>query len=259
MYRNLILLVLSIVLSLPSPVFSQGLVEEELKQSERTCRMVFPEKPSGSPRFVYLFDGKENHKLYLSAVNFSPVVKLPFGEITIIMAPKPIVDIENIPASYPKLRLSKELRNFYLFLTPDSKNKAMPLRMQMVSIDSGKFKPGDTLWYNLTQHNIAAKLGQEKLALRPRKSAISKKPRGESGYYDAQFVFQANGKGDFRRITEQRWWLDVSSRYVGFIADRGGRLPRIYFFRDYRSKFKDEPLDEEPVEDSTEDLAGGNG
>ena len=249
------LVFLSILWSLVAPAFAQ---QKELKQAERTCRMVFPEKPSSAPRFVYLFDGKKNHRIFLSAVNFSEVVDLPFGEITITMAPKPITatDREEIPKAYPKLRLSEEVRNFYLFLSPNKDNKVMPLRMQPVNIDSRKFKLGSTLWYNFTNHKIAAKIGKAKLALNPKKSAIVEKPRDDSGYYDAAFIFQRNSKGDFLKITEQRWWLDASSRYVGFISDRGGRLPRIYFFRDYRTKFKEikeevipiEPVREAPVE-----------
>ncbi|MBT8045216.1 MAG: hypothetical protein KJO79_09725, partial [Verrucomicrobiae bacterium] len=66
-------------LLLVTSVFSQ-----ELKKTDRTCRVVFPEKPSNSPRFVYLYDGKDNHKLYLSPVNFSDVVELKSGDITLI-------------------------------------------------------------------------------------------------------------------------------------------------------------------------------
>jgi len=233
MYRNF--LFISLIVSLFVPVFSQ-----ELKNSARTCRLVFPEKPSGSPRFVYLYDGNDNHKVHLLAVNFSDVVKLKSGDITLIMAPKPISDPKNIPDEYPKLLLPKEVRNFYIFLEPDMKNKVIPLHMRMYSIDSEKFDLGDTLWYNFTKHRITAKLGERELLLLPGKSAISKKTQRESGYCDAEFKYQPSSTGKYRRITEQRWWLDVTSRNVGFVSSRGGGLPKIYFFRDFRSKLTDE-------------------
>jgi len=251
MYRKI--LFISLVFSLFAPVFSQ-----ELKNSVRTCRLVFPEKPGGSPKFVYLYDGDANHRIYLTGVNFSKVIKLKSGDITLVMAPKPISDPENIPAKYPKLRLPKEVRNFYIFLAPDIKNKVLPLRMRMLNIDTAKFDIGDTLWYNFTRHNVVAKLGESKLLLPPGKSAISKKPRRESGYYDAAFMYQPNSTGKYRRITEQRWWLDVESRNVGFVANRGGRLPKIYFFRDFRSKLTDKERKEMEDEIREEDPNGPN-
>ena len=230
--HNKLLIPLVIFLSVVS-VFSQ-----DLKKTDRTCRMVFPEKPSNSPRFIYLYDGKDNHKLYLSAVNFSDVVKLKSGDIDLVIAPEPIIDPENIPSEYPRLSVPAEIKNFYIFLALDKKNKVMPLQMRMINLDDGKFNLGYTLWCNFTNHRIAAKLGQSKMSVAARKSTISKEPLPSSGYYKAELIFQPNSTGKFRRITEQQWWFDASSRHVGFIADRGGRLPRIYFFRDFRSKRK---------------------
>ena len=54
MFRSIAISAL-IILSI-SPGFSQ-----DLRKSERTCRLVFPEMPSGFPRFIHLFDGKDNH------------------------------------------------------------------------------------------------------------------------------------------------------------------------------------------------------
>ncbi|MBT8038417.1 MAG: hypothetical protein KJO21_12825 [Verrucomicrobiae bacterium] len=219
------------MLSLASSVFSQ-----EPKKTDRTCRLVFPEKPSKSPRFVYLYDGKDNHRIYLSAVNFSDVVKLKSGDLTLVIAPEPITDPENIQPAYPKISVPKEIKNFYIFLASDEKNKVMPLQMRMINLNNGEFNLGDTLWCNFTNHSIAAKLGQSKMSVAAKKTTISKGPLPSSGHYKAEFIFQPNSTGEFRRITEQQWWFDASSRYVGFIADRGRRLPGIYFFRDFRSK-----------------------
>lgn len=217
-----------LVLSL-APGFAQ-----DQQMSGRTCRLVFPEKPSNSPRFVYLFDGKKNTQVYLSAVNFSDVVKLAPGDVSLVMAPEPINDPEAIPPEYPRLAVAKEIRNIYVFLSPDPRNQKLPLSMSLVSLDAGEFKIGCTLWYNFTNHRIAAKLGDTKISVDARQSVISGGPLRENGYYTAEFVFQPNSTGDFRKITEQQWWFDANCRYVGFIVDRGTRLPRIYFFRDFR-------------------------
>ena len=118
------IVIISLLASLIAPVFSQ-----DLKKNERTCRLVFPEKPSDSPIFIYLYDGKDNHRLYLSAVNFSDVVELKLGDINLVMAPEPVDDPENIPLGYPKLFISEKIKNFYVFLSVDEKNIKIPLKM----------------------------------------------------------------------------------------------------------------------------------
>jgi hypothetical protein len=221
--------ILALFLATLAPAFSQ-----DLKKSERTCRLVFPEKTNDSPKFVYLYDGKENRRVFLSAVNFSDVVELRPGDINLVMAPEPIADPENIPPGYPRLSVPEAIRNFYIFLSVDEANKVLPLKLKMINLDAAQFDLGKTLWCNFTNHQIAAKLGDKKMSVAAGKTTISEKPLSEDGYYKAEFIFQPDSTGDFRRITEQSWWFDADCRYVGFIADRGGMLPKIYFFRDFR-------------------------
>lgn len=216
---------------------STGLgLSQEIKKNARTCRLVFPEKPSNSPKFVYLYDGEQSHRVYLSAVNFSDVVEIKSGDVSLVMAPEAISDPENIPPEYPRIQIPEQVKNFYVFLSADKKTPAMPISMNLLNLDSGEFQPGNTLWYNFTNHRIAAKLGESNMTLAARKSTVSKAPLPENGYYRAEFIYQPNSTGDFRKITEQQWWFDADCRYVGFIVDRGVRLPGIYFFRDFRSK-----------------------
>lgn len=215
---------------------STGLgLSQEMKKNDRTCRLVYPEKPANSPKFVYLYDGKESHRVYLSAVNFSDVVEITSGDLSLVMAPEAISDPKNIPPEYPRILIPKNVKNFYLFLSPDEKNQVMPISMNLLNLDTGKFQLGSTMWYNFTSHRIAAQLGESKMTIDARKSAISKEPLPENGYYRAEFIYQPNSTGDFRKITEQQWWFDADCRYVGFIVDRGVRLPGIYFFRDFRN------------------------
>lgn len=228
------MLVKIIVLGLVA--ISSGLgLSQEIKKNDRTCRLVFPEKPANSPKFVYLYDGEKSHRVYLSAVNFSDVVEIKSGDVSLIMAPEAISDPENIPPEYPRIQIPEQVRNFYVFLASDQKNQVMPISMNLLNLDTGKFQLGNTLWYNFTNHRIAAKLGESKMTVGARKSTISKEPLSENGYYRAEFIFQQNSTGDFRKITEQQWWFDADCRYVGFIVDRGSKLPGIYFFRDFRN------------------------
>lgn len=204
------------------------------KERKRTCRIVFPERPNNAAKMAFLFDGKSSQEVYLSSMNFSPVISLSAGDITLFMSANSITDLENIPQDTPRLNIPKEIDDFYIIMTPDPANKTLPLKMTMVSITTGKLKKGETLWFNTTGHHIVAKLGQSKMSVAPKSQTVTKKPMLTSGYYAAEFGYHANGKEPLARITEQMWWHDEKSRHLGFIVNSGGKLPKIYFFRDFR-------------------------
>lgn len=201
---------------------------------KRTCRIVFPERPNDAPKVAYLFDGKESQQVALPSMNFSKVIALPKGELTLLMTPTAITDLENLPLSAPRLKIAEGVQDFYILVTPDPSNSTLPLRMNMVNTSNGKLKPGETLWFNLTDHRIVANLGKSKMSVKPKGRTVSKNPASKSGYYRAEFGYQRHGEGDFQRVTEQHWWHDAKSRHVGFIVNTGGRLPKIYFYRDFR-------------------------
>jgi hypothetical protein len=213
------------------PVYAQEL---EPKKSKRTCRLVFPERPNNAPKIVCLFDGKENQKVFLPSMNFSKVISLPKGDITIMMAKNEITDLENLPKGAPILKIPETVKDFYILVTPDPSNKNLPVKMNLVNAGDGKLVPGKTLWFNLTKHRIVANLGKSKMMVDPKGWSITDGPLPQSGYYRAEFGYQVEAKGKARRITEQQWWHDVNSRHLGFIVSSGGRLPKIFFFRDFR-------------------------
>ncbi len=204
------------------------------KERKRTFRLVFPERPNNSPKIAHMFDGKTSQEVYLTSMNFSPVISLSAGDITLYMSPNPISDPETIPAGTPQLNIPKEITDFYIIVTPNLKNKMFPLKMNLVSLVDGKLGLGETLWFNTTKHQIVANLGQSKLSVSPRGQTVTKNPLNDDGYYDAKFGYRAEGEGELARITEQKWWHDQKSRHLGFIVNSGGKLPKIYFFRDFR-------------------------
>lgn len=200
----------------------------------RTCRIVFPERPKDAPTAAHLFDGMGSRQATLPSMNFSEVIALPLGEITLLMTAEEIKDPANVPQGAPKMRIPEAVKHFYLLVSSDPANPTLPLKLKMVSAGDGELKPGETLWCNLTDHRIQAKLGDISLLVEPGGQAVSKDPLPKSGYYKAEFTCQPNGVGDFQRITEQQWWHDAGSRHVGFMVNTGGRLPKIFFYRDFR-------------------------
>lgn len=225
------------------------MLSNTLKAQSRSCRVVFPERPQDAPKSAYIFDGSDSQSVTLPSMNLSEVIKLPSGELTIAMTPNKISDPKALPPKSPFLRIPEKLMEFYIIITPDPTNKEFPIKMNLVDAGAGKLKSGETLWYNFTEHRIAAKLGSADLTVDPGGRAVSKDPAPTSGYYIAKFIYQAQGKGEYAPITEQSWWHDASSRHLGFMFNSGGKLPKIYFFRDFRV-----PENEETTEVTTEVL-----
>lgn len=205
-----------------------------LHANPRSCRLVFPERPQSAPKIAYLFDGSKSQGVSLPSMNLSEVIELPGGELAIAMLASAISDPELLPPQAPVLKIPEGVMDFYIIITPDPENKILPIKMNLVDTGGGKLKAGETLWYNFTGHRIAAKLGSAQMTVDPQGRTISKDPMPASGYYVAQFAFQANGKGAYAPITEQSWWHDAKSKHLGFMYNTGGKLPKIYFFRDFR-------------------------
>lgn len=211
-----------------------SLAANTLHAKSRTCRLVFPERPQAAPKTAYLFDGTKSQSVTLPSMNLSEVIELPDGELTIAMIASPISDPELLPPKAPLLKIPELVTDFYVVITSDPENKVLPVKLNIVDAGAGKLKPGEILWFNFTAHRIAAKLGTADMVVDPGGRAIAKDPVPASGYYVAKFAFQAEGKGAYAPITEQSWWHDSKSRHLGFMYESGGKLPKIYFFRDFR-------------------------
>jgi hypothetical protein len=206
-----------------------------LQAEPRSCRVVFPERPRGAPKIAYLFDGSESRRTSLPSNNLAPVIELPGGELTITMTREEVDGPQALPPDAPRLMIPEGVSDFYILLTSDFENPHVPVRMELVDPEASRLKRGETLWFNRTAHRIIARLGDSEISVNPRSESVSKSPVPKSGYYKAEFSYQLNGEGPEARITEQQWWHDTASKHLGFIVDTGDKLPKIFFYRDYRA------------------------
>jgi hypothetical protein len=207
--------------------------QADTTESKRTCRVFFLERSADAPGEAFLFDGTHSQKVALSSMNLSRIIELPPGEITLGLTPNEVLDPETFPEGVPRATIPEAYTDFYLIMTSDPTNRIIPIRMHAIQID-GKLKSGETLWINLTQHNILAKLGNQTLMIPHKKQKICPAPLSESGYYSANFSYQRNATGKFLPIMNKSWWLDHQSKHLGFIVGTDARLPKIFTIRDRR-------------------------
>lgn len=208
---------------------------KENSSKEKSCRLIYLHKPANAPDEAYLFDGKVSHKVTLPAMNFSQVVKLPGGKLTLGMTPKEVSDPKNFPASAPTIHIAENVSYFYLIVTSDPANKVLPVKMLPIDTSSNKLSNGQTLWLNFSSQRIVGKLGEQPLEIPAGSRKVTDAPIKNSGYFKAQFAYIPKGGKDFLPIMSKSWWHDQNSKYLGFIIDTEERLPRVYTFRDYRN------------------------
>lgn len=204
------------------------------EKPERSCRIIYLERPADAPTEAHLFDGLISHKVSLSSMNFSEVIMLPAGPLTIGMTPNQVTAPEDFPEGAPTVKIPAAITDLYLVLASDPENKVLPIRMLALDVSAGQLKPGQTLWVNLTTHQIAGKLGNETLMVPSGGKVVGKPPLASSGYYKAAFLYQPDGKKEFMPVMQKSWWFDAKSKNLGFIIQSGGRLPKIFTFRDHR-------------------------
>ena len=221
------LLCLLTLLTVCLPTFAQ---KEE--GPVRRCRVIFIERPRDAPDKAYLFDGIKSHAISLSSMNLSETITLSPGSTTIGISAEVVQDPELFPPTAPSAKIPTNTKEFYLILLSDPNNKHFPVKCMAMGSGGEMVNLGETLWVNLSRNVISGKIANKEITVNPGKSLVGKAPLNKPGYYKVEFDYQQLGKKEFQPIMRKTWWFDPQSKYLGFILNKGDRLPKIYTFRD---------------------------
>lgn len=202
---------------------------------QRTCRILFLGASSGAPRELLLFDGMTSRKVQLPDMNLSPVYDLPAGPLKLRLLQKEPSNPEGVPAAAPSAIVGEDVTHFYLIASPDATNAYLPVAMQVINADFGKFAQGEMLWLNITDKRIAGTLGTQKLDLQPKSRTISKAPVNGAGSYPVALYYQFPADKKVWPICETSWSHNPAGRTVMFvISEPGNKIPRVMGFPDFR-------------------------
>jgi len=205
----------------------------------RSCRILFLGAPSGAPEKLQLFDGVNCQEVELPQMSFSPVYRLPAGEMVLRLLTTPPLKPEEVDPTAPKAAIGAAVTDFYLILNSDPANKTVPIRMQVIDADAAKFKPGQMLWFNLTPNSVGGQVGSEQLAMAANSRVILNAPATGSGDYKVNLSFRLPGSEVLYPLCETSWAFDPRARTVQFVVvQEGSRAPRILGFPDYREQEK---------------------
>ncbi|QTN32430.1 hypothetical protein HZ994_08835 [Akkermansiaceae bacterium] len=213
-----------------------------LPAAERTCRVLFLGTAGSAPESLQLFAGKGSQKIELPRMNLSPVYTLPPGDITLFLLENAPEKPEDIPAGSPKAFLAESISDFYLFISDNRENEALPFSMRIIKANPDKFRDGQLLWFNLTGNLIAGEIGTRKLMLRPMARQIMREPAKATGDYPVDIQYRLPGETDSWPLCATKWLHNPSARIIMLILPESGtRIPRIMSFTDFREKPAEQP------------------
>lgn len=202
--------------------------------AKRTCRLLFLNAPPNAPKEIYLYDGVETRKVELPSMNLSDVYPVSGDAPAVRLLAAPVKKPEELPTGAPTAKLGENVRDFFIIVAPDPKNKVVPLQMQIIDAGGAKFGKGRMMWYNLTDDAIAGMLGKQKLALKPHSRAILEPPATGQESYPVELFYQAPG-GQVQPISRTQWLHDPRSRMLMFIhGGANGVAPQVTGFKDFR-------------------------
>lgn len=204
-----------------------------------TCRILFLNAANDAPKKLHLFDGATSQEVELPRMNFSPVYKLASGDRTLVLSPTPYAAPEEIDPKAPRVTVPASVKDFYLLVANDSSNSVSPISLQLVPVDDSKFRNGEMLWFNLTQHEVGGRIGKQQLAMKPQSKAYLKEPASKSEDFPVKIAYRIEGKKDLYPLCETKWRHDTRSRTIVFVMqEKGTRTPRVMGFSDFRNPEK---------------------
>lgn len=208
--------------------------------SARTCRIVFPDSPNGSPETLSLFDGTRFQQVELPRHNLSPIYSLSDGVIDLRLFNQLPTNAKDFPEGAPSANIPKEFSDCYLILTSDPENPIAPVKIRVVDASSTRLARGEMLWINLTEKTITGTVGDSKINIVPDASEVVKKPREDAGDYVVLLNFHTADEVARYPLCETNWRHDARSRSLVIIARDGKRqAPRVYSFSDFRANKPD--------------------
>ena len=212
-----------------------GPVIAQEKQKSRTCRILFLEGPDSAPNTLHLFDGTQSQHVELPRLNLSPVYQLPSGNLTLSLLPEPPSDPAKLPNGAPSVKVPEAVADFYLLLTSDPANQVAPVSMRVINPGMERLRPGQMLWFNLTEHQIAGRIGTRKLSMQGRSSVTLDAPATGPDDYPVDLAYRLAGNDAVYPICETKWRHDPRSSSLAFVfAKPGIRTPRVLVFPDFR-------------------------
>lgn len=204
-------------------------------KAARTCRIVFASASADTPEKLYLFDGTSSQEVDLSRMNFSPVYKLPAGELVVRMFQAPVSKPKDASPDAPSAVIAAAATDIYLIVTSDPDNKTAPVKIQVIDATQKSRSKGQMIWLNLTANTVNGKVGSQQLSLSPNSELRLAFPADKMAEYPVDLTFRMPDKDTEYPLCETKWSHDsVKNNLLIVVMKSDSRAPRIMAFPDQR-------------------------
>jgi len=202
--------------------------------ADRKGRIFYYHAPKDAPKTAWIMAKGLNEpiEIILTDKQFSPTFNLPLKTDVLYFLPvgiKTPID-EEVLEKAPKIRLRESDQEiaFIAFHTP--KNTVFPIRVEKV-VANKAFDQGDFLFANFSKKVILGSLEEKKFTLKPKKTAIIKKPGKHLSGLQLKLdkVVDYNGKKKVAKFARNIWRQNDKLRYITFIDTKNLRGDLTYY------------------------------
>ena len=209
---------------------SVGLAMATVCYAQRPAQILYFRAPAKAPTEAYLYAGDLMvAKTELPRSNFSQTFEIPDGDLNLRFLPSMLEEGAKVPTKIPGTRIPEGWEKTLLLVFEDSRNKAMPIRVQAINASDNAFGPGSVYVANFSEIGVMGTVGDKKLRLKPKAVEIIKSPISEEGYYPAKLDKVIVGDPKPQRFIRQMWGHDEKVRQVLFILPKPAPLHATYY------------------------------
>jgi hypothetical protein len=186
--------------------------------AERVARIMYYGASKAAPKTAVAYDENGGSQaVELNPHHFSDSVEIPSGDIVLHFVSKELSDDQLIPEAAPRLKIPKEWKKVLIMVSEDLENAVFPISLNAIDASDDVFGPGEILFINFSEIGIFGMIGDKKLVLKPKTTALISNPASKKEDYYVQ-LDSVEGTIDTRRwFLRQRWRHQPEQRYVAFV------------------------------------------
>ena len=184
---------------------------------KRQFRTLYFGKPADAPESLTLTYGANSMSIPLPPSNLSQPQILPPGALEVMFSSQPIPPKTEIPANIPKFSIPDGWSDILFLFSADPSNTTAPVRVTALDLGSEKFKPGQILFFNRSQANLAGRIGSQTLKLGPMKTDYVAAPAENNDDYAVAIDMILPGEKEQKTLCRSTWRQTKEDRMLVFV------------------------------------------
>ena len=217
-------------LLLNSAFLSALLLATSSASAERVARIMYYGASKAAPKTaVAYYESGASQVVELGRHHFSDSFEIPSGDIVLKFVSKELPVGQPMPEAAPQLKIPKKWKKVLIMVSEDLENTVLPITLNAIDASDDVFGPGELLFINFSEIGVFGMVGDKKLLLKPKMSALISNPATKREDYDVQLDSVESTIETRRWLLRQTWRHQPKQRYVAFVLPMPKpRVAKIY-------------------------------